>query len=202
MRLLRRIGGAIKLSLNGAGGPLWMLPVARIMEYPGTGNVKNAIIYTNWNILKSIRKCGDAWRMTNQLDFWSPFEVSAFLPLLFIQAAQMKWPGLHHCHYHSHCSTSEDLMVMVLQPVCLPPKTIHPGGKSNKDTSTSKTIMMSMTNHGRTSKICPEIFPNVNSMRLGRLKLVPKYCYKCVESKQLETNWKILKWMPHERQRP
>lgn len=60
----------------------------REREAGRNGNVKNSIIYTNWNILKSIRKCGDAWRMTRGIGSFKSHRYSH-----------------HHHHHRSHRST-------------------------------------------------------------------------------------------------
>lgn len=149
------------------------------------GTSKTEIIYTKLeNILKSIRKCGDAWQQAQAtlLCLSMRYKWSASMPIEVLQP---------DCLQHSGAGLS-------LRPSSLPP-------------SLAATITMSMTNHGRTSKICTEIFELSASLpstwthiyvsvfvacvaarpkkiswlfRIHSfLKLVIKYCYKCVDSK-------------------
>lgn len=151
-------------------------------------NVKNSIIYTNWNILKSIRKCGDAWRMTRGIGSLKSLGYMYVATTSTITTAATDRLSCVFIVYPS--GTNE------VQPVCL---------QQSGEASPSLTLIlsgclppwmtMSMTNHGQHVKNLSWniwavnleeqfLFPKLNSF----LKLVHKYCYKCVESKQLETN--------------
>lgn len=110
------------------------------------GNVKNSIIYTNWNILKSIRKCGDAWRMTRGIGSFKSHGYS------------------HHHHHRSHRSTQ-------LRLHCLSKR--HKWSAARLSAAIGGGLSLS---HSHSLRLLPSLDDDVNDKsRAARQKSVLKY---------------------------